>query len=198
MKSKKILAIILASIMAVAMLSGCTKKPDDSSSTPDSSSPPPSSAPAKAESGQLASVREALKTAYGEVYEENTMEMDATTIEQMYGVKADLYKDSFIDVAMINTRVDSVLGFEAAEGKVKDLETAMNAYRDKVIADKEAFPYLPDHLPKAKASKVVTVDDYVFFVMIADTAEAAEDNMEQMITDGIQKGVDAINNTLKP
>lgn len=197
MKLKSILALGLVGILSLTLLAGCTKKDSDNSSSTPPSSEPQSSAPQKEESGQLTAVHEAIKTAYGEDYIGGTFPVDETMLEEMYGIKKDLVKEYVVDAAAINTQVDTFIGAEAAEGKADELEAAMKAYRDKFIADKEAFPYLADHLPKAKAAQVVRVDDYVFYVMVASTFDSTEETMDKDVKDGIQKGVDTINDFFK-
>lgn len=197
MKSKVILSVILAGILTASVLAGCTTKKDEGSSSAPSSAPS-SSAPAKTESGKLKSVHEAVVAIFGENY--IPAEMDATYLEQMIGVKPDLCKEYFVDAPMMNVQVDTFVGIEAAEGKADEVEAALKAYQAKFLADKKEFPYLPDHLPKAEAAQVVRVDDYVFYVMLADTAEleeATEADMTAAIKEQVQKCVDTIKDTLK-
>lgn len=194
MKSKVLLSVLIAGILTAGVLAGCTTKNDEgSSSTPPSSAP--SSAPAKAESGKLSAVHEAVVGIFGENYIPS--EMDAAYLEQMIGVKPDLCKEFFVDAPMMNVQVDTFVGIEAVEGKADEVEAALKAYQAKFLADKKEFPYLPDHLPKAEAAQVVRIDDYVFFVMVADTAEADETTFEATIKEQIQKSVDTIKETLK-
>ncbi|MBE6031954.1 MAG: DUF4358 domain-containing protein [Clostridiales bacterium] len=124
-----------------------------------------------------------------------TIEDDAIA-QDMFGLNMEWVKDYVIAMPMMNVHADTFIGVEAQEANVADVEAALNAYRDQIIADREAFPYLPDHLPKAQESQVVTIGNYVFFVSMADTSEAGEDGLNDLVKADTEKAVAAINEAL--
>lgn len=199
MKLKSIIALSLATVMSISMLVGCDKAP--AIDTPVSSDPPPVSSeppePEKAESGLLATVHEAVKETYGESYP-MSMPADDALFTEAFSMDMALVKEYICDTPMMNVHVDTFVGVEAVEGKAEEVETILNAYRDKFIQDKIEFPYLPDHLPKAQGSQVIRIDDYVFFVMVGNVVEIGntEIDLNQKAKDEVQKGVDAIEEIL--
>lgn len=193
---KKILALTLAGLMSFAVFSGCQKEPIDDSSSKDSPSQDITSAPPqKAESGKLSTVHTKVKELYGEKYIPEPV--DAIVLEEGFGIKPDMVKDFFADVPFMNVHVDTFIGIEAAEGKADEVEAALNAYKEKFLQEKIEFPYLPDHLPKAQNAQVVRVDDYVFFVMVADISDVDPEALVETIKTQIQTAVDTIKDTLK-
>ena len=121
---------------------------------------------------------------------------DDAIAQDLFGLNTEWMKDYVIAMPMMNVHVDTFIGVEAQEANVADVEAAMNAYRDQIIADREAFPYLPDHLPKAQDSQVITVGNYVFFISMADTSEAPEDGLTDKIKEDMEKAIAAVNEAL--
>ncbi len=196
MKMKSILALSLALVLSVSFMAGCSKKPAGGTN---SSTPPSSEAPKKAASGQLEAVYEnVMKKVFGEEQPNLIKNEDAAQIEELYGLKADMMKAYIIAMPMMNISVDTFIGIEAAEGKAQEVAKKLTEYKDTVIANREAFPYLPDHLPKAKAAQVVVVDDYVFYLSLGVVGENVTDtNMQESMDKEVQKAADAVNEILK-
>ena len=118
----------------------------------------------------------------------------AEEVEEMTGITSDMADEVLISMAMINTQVDSFIGVLAKDGKVADVEKALNDYRDKIIAQREEFPYLPDHLPKAKGAQVVTEGNYVFYLSLSNSENYPEDteDLQSAVDTEIQRAVDAV------
>ncbi|MFZ2539008.1 MAG: DUF4358 domain-containing protein [Oscillospiraceae bacterium] len=181
MKIKSILALSLVLVLSVSFMAGC--------STPSK----------KAASGQLEAVYEnVMQKVFGEDDPRLIRNEDAAQIEEFYGLKADMMEAFIVANPMMNVHVDTFIGIEAVEGKSQEVAKLLNVYKDKIIADREAFPYLPDHLPKAKAAQVITVDNYVFYLSLGVVGENVNDtNMQESMDKEVQKAVDAVNEILK-
>ena len=110
----------------------------------------------------ITDIVEAVKTAYGENYVAN-MELDATMLEELYGVKPEMYTEVYGAMPMMSAQVDTFIAVRAAEGQADAVEAALNGYRDYLVAD--TFQY-PMNLPKIAGSKVYRNGDYVFFIML--------------------------------
>lgn len=201
MKLKKMLALGLVMVMSLSVLVGCIKdkdEDDDANSSEPSVSKPVSSDETKAATGQVTAVYDAVMTSiFGEEHSLMAQE-DMVQIEEMFGLTEDMMKEFYIALPMMNVQVDTFIGVEANEGKVKEVETALNAYKDRIIADREAFPYLPDHLPKAKAAQVVVFDDYVFYLSLGYVSDDVTDEaMQESMDKEVEKAVEAVKETLK-
>lgn len=172
---KKIVSILLAMVFVATVFVGCGEK--------------------KAESGQLENIVTELKTLYGENYLP-TDRMDETMLTDIYGVNKDDVKEFIIEGSMISMHVDVFVGVEAAEGKAEAVETALTQYRQTLIEDTMQYPM---NMLKIEASKVLRVDDYVFFIMLGgynDEFSDDETKTLEFFKEQSQKGVDKINQLL--
>lgn len=200
MKAKSIITISMALVLSISLMAGCTKKPaTDSSSTPPSSTAPSSEAPKKAESGQLNTVYETVvKEVFGEEAPSFMLSEDKAQLKEMTGMdmSSDAVKEFIYAAPMMNVQFQILAGIEANEGKVADAEKILTDYQARVLADKEAFPYVDFGLEKAKGAKVITIDDYVFYVCMANPDIDAEDG-QKAVDEAIAKTVKTIEDTLK-
>ena len=114
----------------------------------------------------LAKVKKAVKKAYGDNYLPN-MEFDSLYLEEVIGLKSNTYDAVVAEGPMMSAQVDTFIGVHAASGKKSQVETALKAYQSYLIND--SFQY-PMNQIKVNASKVVTLGDYVFFVMLGNTS----------------------------
>ena len=112
----------------------------------------------------IADIVDAVKGAYGENYLAQ-MELDAVTLEELYGVKPEMYTEVYGAMPMMSAQVDTFIAVRAAEGQADAVEAALNSYREYLLAD--TFQY-PVNLPKIAGSKVYRNGDYVFFIMLGE------------------------------
>lgn len=110
----------------------------------------------------LAKVTKAVKKAYGDNYLPN-MEYDSLYLKEIIGLDSSTYDAVVAEGPMMSAQVDTFIAVHAKSGKKTEVEKALKAYQSYLIND--SFQY-PMNLPKVNASKVVTVGDYVFFVML--------------------------------
>lgn len=204
MKKKTILVFLLTAAISLTAFAGCSNNNANSSSSSGNSSQISSeissdisSEEGKVKSGMLKDVHEAVKNAMGEGYAAQMAITDEAQIADIFGLSKDMYKEIIAEMPMMNVKVDTFIAVEAAEGKADDVEKALNDYRDKLVKEKEEFPYLPDHLPKTKASKVFKMDDYVFFVMLGNIPEDTDEaNFQKAADDEVTKVIETIKTAL--
>lgn len=191
------LALSMAALMALAAFAGCKAKEGTTSSTPPSSTPVSSETPKKAASGQLDKIYEdTVAKVFGDQPPAFTKLEDKAQLKEMTGadVDNDAVKAFIYAMPMINVQFQILFGIEANDGKVADVEKLLNDYKAKVIADKEEFAYVDFGLEKAKGAQVVTIDNYVFYVCLANTFDLAEgEELTQADIDAkIQEAVDVV------
>lgn len=101
-------------------------------------------------------------------------------LNETYGVSAELYDAYLGEAPMISANVDTLLIIHAKDGKVEEVENALNAYRDSLVNDTMQYPM---NLGKIQASRVERIGDYVCFVQLgADTSSVEEQGDEAVIT----------------
>lgn len=129
-------------------------------------------------SEEMQSIRQAVVDALGENYWPDyaiTPEM----LEGTFGVSADLYDDYMGESPMISANVDTLIVIKAKEGKVQEVEEALNAYRDMLVGDTMQYPM---NLGKIQASRIDVSGNYVSFVQLgADTTDYMEQGDEAVI-----------------
>lgn len=135
------------------------------------------------ESGDVASAlqsaKKAVTDALGDDYWPDS-EIPEEMLNETYGVGADLYDAYLGECPMISVNVDTLLIIHAKDGKVEDVENALNAYRDSLVNDTMQYPM---NLGKIQASRVERIGDYVCFVQLgADTSSVEEQGDEAVIT----------------
>lgn len=79
------------------------------------------------------------------------------------GLTSDMYVDFCYKMPMISVNVDTLIIVKAAEGKVEDVEKALNTYRDSIINDSMQYPM---NLVKTNNSIVRVFGDYVAFIQL--------------------------------
>jgi len=133
----------------------------------------------------------AVKEAYGEDYLPN-MPFESATLKEVYGLPMEDAEAFFAEGPMISAHVDTYIGIRAKAGKGPSMAEALEAYREKLIAD--SFQY-PMNMAKVQASMVYTIGDHVFFLMLGRYNDADEQTEEQALSYAktqTQIGVDAI------
>ncbi len=180
---KKVISLLCAGVLALGVFTGCNSSKNNNESY---------------ESGKLSEILTTVKETMGEMYYPNVSQ-ESQEIESLYGIKADSYEEAFAEVPMINVNIDTFIGVEAKEGKVEEIEAALNAYRDKAINVDLQYPM---NLLKLKGSKVYTRGNYVFFICLAQLPnELMESTDEEAQIKAIEEGndevIEVINSILK-
>lgn len=145
----------------------------------------------------LNKVHDAVKAVYGENYIPS-MPYDTVAMEELFGVKADWYDAVIAEGPMISVHVETFIGVKAKPDKVKEVSSALEAYRKTLIESSVQYPM---NIVKVEASQVVTYGDYVFFVMLGFAEEGAEAEDEKAALESAKKNnqlaVDAIEAVFK-
>lgn len=127
----------------------------------------------------LQNAKKAVTDALGDDYWPDS-EIPEEMLNETYGVSADLYDAYLGECPMISVNVDTLLIIHAKDGKVEDVENALNTYRDSLVNDTMQYPM---NLGKIQASRVERIGDYVCFVQLgADTSSVEEQGDEAVIT----------------
>ena len=127
----------------------------------------------------LQSAKKAVTDALGDNYWPDS-EIPEEMLNETYGVSADLYDAYLGEAPMISVNVDTLLIIHAKDGKVEDVENALNAYRDNLVNNTMQYPM---NLGKIQASRIECVGDYVCFVQLgADTSSVEEQGDDAVIT----------------
>lgn len=144
---------------------------------------------------QMEEIHTAVKDAYGENYIPS-MEIDAATIESIYGIKPDMYDEIIAEGPMMSVHVDTFLAIHPTEGNKQAVVDALKAYKDYQI--NEAMNY-PMNMTKIQASEIKEIGDYVFFIMLGTTDEMYESEEQEIAAyqELNQIAVDAINEVIK-
>lgn len=147
---KKLISIICALTLVMAVFSGCGNKNDGKKE--------------EIPSGKLKETHEAVKKAYGEAYYPN-LTLNAEEIDQKFDIEKELYKEAIAEVPKISVNVDTFVGIEAAEGKAEEVEKELKDYREDLIENSRQYPM---NKPKVDASEVYRKGNYVFFLMLGE------------------------------
>ena len=222
MNRKGIITLMLAAMLAASALAGCSGNNNGAASSGAGSEPSSNissdvasdissdmsnvESEAGAEGGKifgladtkLTAAYDAARKAMGEEgFILNPMD-DTARLEEAYGVSPDLVDSAIVEVPMMSTHVGIFVGIKAKEGKGGDVETALNAYRDKIAADELQYPM---NAQKTKSGLVVREGDYVFYLMlgaVTDEAMDLEDADQLAYYQGEnQKAADAIKEAVK-
>lgn len=166
MNLKSVITLSIATIMTFTLFVGCTKKDNnqDLSSINDSSQESSQEVVKKAKTGQVKAIHEAVKTEFGEGYMPNRP-IDATNLQERFGVNPDDVLEYVADEPMISVHIDNFIAIEAKEGKVDAVKTALETYQKNLMDDTMQYPA---NIPKIQSSEVKVVDNYVFFIMLAN------------------------------
>lgn len=129
-------------------------------------------------SKDMETIKEAVVKVLGENYWPNSQILPEM-LESNFGITSDMYDDYMGEMPMISVNIDTLLIIKAKDGKVDEVEQALNAYRDKLVEDTVQYPM---NLGKIQASRIETFGNFVCFVQLgADTSEVSESGDEEVI-----------------
>lgn len=120
---------------------------------------------------------EAVASELGDDYWADT-ELPPEFLDDWYGISDDMYEEYYGQTPMISANVDALVVVKAAEGKLTDVENALDTYRESMVQD--TFQY-PINIPKIQASEVRTFGNYVCFVQLGADMDGMEDDDEAAI-----------------
>lgn len=219
---KRLLLFITSAFILSTLLTGCTDGSDEEkndtahntdlttngsvTSSPDSESQPNETAPDPEESGEsteaeqgspseeitAAAVANVIKNAYGDSYLPDT-QMDSDRVNELLGISAEDCADIYAESPMIGTHPDTLIIIKPAEGKLDEIKSKLEAYREKLINDSLQYPM---NIAKVNAAQVVTGGDYAAFILLGainENEDASEEEQAQFAEAQEKIGVDAFN-----
>lgn len=105
-------------------------------------------------------------------------ELAPELLDDWYGISDDMYEEYYGQTPMISANVDTLIVVKAAEGKLADVEGALDTYRESMVQD--TFQY-PINIPKIQVSEIRTFGNYVCFVQLGADMDGIEDDDEAAI-----------------
>ncbi len=181
MKKNKILTVCSLLAVSVVLLTACGKKNNGGTGENTESTPVESTEPAQ--ESKLMYLRDAVAEALGEDYWPDSV-MEPEYVQDLYGLKPDMYEDIFVETPVIGTHVDTLIIVQAKEDRVEEVETVLNNYRESEISNTMQYPM---NIGKLQASRIETIDNYVFFIQLGGSSVDAEEEGEEKVMELSQK-----------
>jgi len=108
------------------------------------------------------------------------MEIDAASLEQIYGINPDMYDDYLAEYPSTNESADTLIIVKAKSDQVDSVEKALNNYLEKKISSSDPYP---QDLNKMQAARIETFHNYVCFVQLGADTEAANKISDEAVVD---------------
>ncbi len=186
-KAKRLTACMLAMVMLLS-LAACGGEPAqgggqgaDTQTDGDASqggSAEDSAGAGDSQSGQtvdntvsIDTIYQAVKEAYGDDYLPSVM-LSEDEILAMYGIQPDWCEELIAEVPIISAQVDTFIGVKAKEENLAQVSDAVNAYSEALKNDTMQYPI---NLNKIAASTIVTIGNYVFFIILGNISAEEEE-----------------------
>ena len=210
MKKNKILTVCSLLAVSVVLLMACGKKNNGNTGENTESTTPQTSSQAgnntgntlaestePAQESSLMYLRDAVAEALGEDYWPDSV-MEPEYVQDLYGLKPDMYEDIFVETPMIGTNVDTLIIVQAKKDRVEDVEKALNTYREGEINNTMQYPM---NIGKVQASRIETIDNYVLFIQLGgssvDAEEEGEEKVMELSREQNEKALEAIRKALE-
>lgn len=193
---KKVLCLLMAAVVTLAA-GGCGKDSNNGNNHLGNTGMPGS----EAEGGfsqdiTMEEVRSAVVDVLAENYWPDTS-IDATSLEEIYGIKPDMYEDYLAECPMISVNVDTLIVIKAKADQVENVKNTLEEYRERNISENMNYPM---NLGKIQASRIEVFDNYVCFVQLGADTTAAMDVSEEAVVDQCleenERALDAIEKVL--
>ena len=197
---KKTVILSLAVILISLSLSGCGKKEGNSqlrsSHLGNTGMPGSKATGGYSEDITMEEIKEAVIDILGDNYWPD-MEIDADSLEQIYGIGPEMYDDYLAERLMIDTDEDTLIIIKAKSDQVDYVEKALKNYMETNISDSEPYP---QNLGKTQAARIQTFHNYVCFVQLGADTTAANDISDEAVIDQCleenERALDAIEKAL--
>lgn len=164
---KKIFAVLLAAALCAGMLAGCGSK-----------EPAASGDSVEMKEGQ--SIQTVVDQIIDEVGIAMPAEIDDTLIKDVFYIDPEEDVDEYYgQFAMVNVSADNLLGVKAKPERKDAVIEAMG----KRLKDVQASfaNYLPDQSEKAQKGRVVDRGNYVFLIILGDSPETFDDDLDRAV-----------------
>ena len=162
---KKWMVRFLAAICCLSMLAGC------------------GSQEGQATSGKTMKEGESVQTVVDQIAEEIGIQMpadvDDSILKDIFYLETDQVEAYAGKMAVTMTSADNVM---AVQAKPDQVETAQEALEQRLADVQNAFAqYLPDQSEKAQKGQVVRRGDYVFLLILGESSDTYDSDMERAI-----------------
>ena len=199
---KKILALLLAALMASATLASCGNAGNGSSG---SSSVSSEAGTNKESTATAEEVFDAINKAFADKYGAidpgitgaiNNMPaaVDDQLLKEQLGISPDLYESYKGEIAGMMTNCDMLIVVKAKEGKVEDVKAALEAAKKAQAAQFENYPVMANDF-RIEDSKVVENGRYVALLMVGVLTDDNESDPD--FTEDVQMAEDAFNTAIE-
>lgn len=199
---KKILALLLAALMASATLASCGNAGNGSSGSSSVSSEADTD---KESTATAEEVFDAINKAFADKYGAidpgitgaiNNMPaaVDDQLLEEQLGISPDLYESYKGEIAGMMTNCDMLIVVKAKEGKVEDVKAALEAAKKAQAAQFENYPVMANDV-RIEDSKVVENGRYVALLMVGVLTDDNESDPD--FTEDVQMAEDAFNTAIE-
>ncbi len=195
---KQILALLLAAVMTMSVLTGCSMNDTDKNQTTtppanEQTTPPvteetkPSETPNGTDKENPESVPDNMldDMKEGVLKAETTLEdiimklgetmgitmptkLDETTLKDTFGIDPSWVEEYYGEYAAANTSADHLLAFKVKDGHMEDVRKALEARREAIIQGFEES--LVAELDKARNATIVEKGNYLFFVIAGNAS----------------------------
>lgn len=214
MKKKKMVMVCTLLAVSAVFFTACGKKNNGNggdnteSTTPQTSSREETSMESSmentsaestepAQESRLMFLRDAVAEALGEDYWPDSV-MEPEYVQDLYGLKPAMYEDVFVETPVIGTHVDTLIIVQAKEDQVETVEQVLNNYRESEINNTMQYPM---NIGKLQASRIETIDNYVFFIQLGgssiDAEEEGEEKVMELSQEQNEKALEAIRQALE-
>lgn len=157
MKLKKIIVVGLITMMSALMV-GCGKSSD------------------KYKDVAVKDIESKVAEAIGADNYLPYTEIDATYLEEVYGVKEDSYKEFYGKIPRISTNVDTIIIVKVNDNKVNEVKKAFENYQ--TVAKENLMKY-PMNIQKIENSVVIVYGNYVSFIQLGGDSSFNADTEEE-------------------
>lgn len=195
----RILACMLSIIMIFTM--ACGKDDNTGESTPgtgDQNTADGADEPGTSidDTVTIDAIYQAVKEAYGEEYMPD-MQLAEEDLQVLYGIEPDWCEEFMVEIPMMSAHVDTFLAIKAKPEHLSEVSDAVNAYVQNLKEDTMQYP---GNLNKIAASSVVTMGNYVFYIMLGmltfEQEELDEAEQVQLYEERNQVAIDVIEEML--
>ncbi len=193
---KKILAVLLAALMASAVMVSC----DDNNGNSGSPSSVSSEAQNTISSATSEEVYDAINAAFAEKYPDAgmvipnaPMEVDEATLNDKFGITTDMVEDYKGEMAGMMTNCDMLLVVKVKEGKMEDVKAALEKAKDDQTAQFEWYAVM-GNAERTAAAKVVENGNFAALIMVG-IMDIGSDEAPDFTSD-VQLAEDTFNKTV--
>lgn len=166
---KKLLTILSVAVCCIAFFSACGSK--------DSTAPSGSGSAELKEGQSLQAIIDRIDTEVGIAM---PSDVDDNVLTDICYVPMDAVEDYAGKITFVNVSSDNVVAVKAKEGQVDTVKAGLSKRLEDV--QKSFEQYLPEQYEKAKKGQVLVKGNYVFFLILGESVETMDQDMEKAVS----------------